>query len=392
MSLLSYQLQIKKYLRELGLSDRDFNKLDVKHSDVNLIKQLKLLNPVASGPPAPTGPSGWYGDFIILNSAGSTKDIFITIEADTNGTIVELYATETIQPDNFIIVSVSQQNRLTNPSTLIKVSYQVDEGGIITNNFFTGLTLTNSSSSIYNLTVDSGFINGQNIDWEFITATPPNPTASITTTNANITPGQSTTLTPVFSNATTVTIDGSTTTPSGGAIINNTAFSVSPNVSKTYLLVATNSVGVQATASVTINVGSVNTGFYGQIRLFNKRIASNGPNRVPFVVSLYAINNGVQTDIALNKSLPSLFTNPSPPLPNEHKVDIPIGSRLLNANTQIRAVATFNTFWNFFGANVTGGTALNAPGYSWVAYENFVMNIDANQLNNGIITIEYMVA
>lgn len=77
----------------------------------------------------------------------------------------------------------------------------------------------------------------------------------MTTTNPNINSGQSTTLTPLFSNATTVTIDGSSTTPSGGAIISNVAFSVSPTVDKTYILLVTNSLGVQASASVTIYVG-----------------------------------------------------------------------------------------------------------------------------------------
>ena len=74
----------------------------------------------------------------------------------------------------------------------------------------------------------------------------------MTTTNPNINSGQSTTLTPLFSNATTITIDGSSTTPSGGAIISNVAFSVTPTVDKTYILLVTNSLGVQASASVTI--------------------------------------------------------------------------------------------------------------------------------------------
>ena len=97
----------------------------------------------------------------------------MTVEADTNGTLVELYAQTTIEPDNFIIVPVSQQNRLVSPSTLIKVSYSVDEDHIITNNYLTGITLTNSSIdivSIYNFTVDSSFIDGDPIEWELISS------------------------------------------------------------------------------------------------------------------------------------------------------------------------------------------------------------------------------
>jgi len=254
MSLLSYQLNIKKFKRELKLTDKQLNKLDIKHNDTNLIKQLQILNPVASGPPstapyslittnnpnitlgssttlyyqfangtatlngnpAPNGQTiinggsfnifppigsnkytlfvtnsltgatassivtinvtapppantGWFGAFIIYNSFSSTKSIDITVDANTAGTIVSLKTLTTIAPDNFIVINVSQPNRLTNPSTLIKVTYSIVGGGSIINNFFTGLTLTNSSSTKYNLTVDSGFINGQSIDWEVVT-------------------------------------------------------------------------------------------------------------------------------------------------------------------------------------------------------------------------------
>ena len=63
MSLLSYQLQIKRYQKELGLSDRDFNKLNAKYSGVNLIKQLQILN---QRPKAPSA-TGWYGTLEIIS-------------------------------------------------------------------------------------------------------------------------------------------------------------------------------------------------------------------------------------------------------------------------------------------------------------------------------------
>ena len=275
MSLLSRQLSIKRFQKELKLSNRDFNKLNLKHKNNNLIKQLQILNPVASGPPstapyslittnnpnitlnssttlyyqftngtatlngnpAPNGQTiinggflnvsppvgsntytlfvtnsssgatatssvtinvtappppppantGWYGEFIIYNGYGGTQSITMTVDADTNGTIVGLHAPRTLQPDEFYVISVSQQNRLTSPSTLIKVTYTVAGGGIIATNYFSGLTLTNSSSSIYNLTVDSGFINGQNIDWELVTEPLPPPVAPSITYTGNYT-------------------------------------------------------------------------------------------------------------------------------------------------------------------------------------------------------------
>jgi hypothetical protein len=83
MSLLSYQLRLKRYQRELGLSDRTFNALDRKHTDVNLLKQLQLLNPVITTPAAPPEPppekTGFYGSLDITPevSAGTqAKDIY----------------------------------------------------------------------------------------------------------------------------------------------------------------------------------------------------------------------------------------------------------------------------------------------------------------------------
>jgi hypothetical protein len=86
MSLLSHQLRLKRYQRELGLDSRTFNALDVKHNDINLLKQLQLLNPViavpASAPaaePSPPENTGFYGSLDITPevSAGTyAKDIY----------------------------------------------------------------------------------------------------------------------------------------------------------------------------------------------------------------------------------------------------------------------------------------------------------------------------
>ena len=87
MSLLSYQLSLKKYQRELGLDSRTFNALDVKYDDINLLKQLQILNPVivasASAPPANTG---FYGTLDITpdKTPGSLPiDIYARLYYDT---------------------------------------------------------------------------------------------------------------------------------------------------------------------------------------------------------------------------------------------------------------------------------------------------------------------
>jgi hypothetical protein len=89
MSLLSYQLSLKKYQRELGLSDRDFNKLDVKHSDINLLKQLQILNPVIVAPASEPPPeyTGFYGslDITPVEAPGSLPiDIYARLYYNGN--------------------------------------------------------------------------------------------------------------------------------------------------------------------------------------------------------------------------------------------------------------------------------------------------------------------
>ena len=74
MSLLSHQLQIKRYQRELGLGDRDFNALDRKHGDINLLKQLQLLSPKVSAS-APVGDTGFWGDFLVVNGTQSGSSV-----------------------------------------------------------------------------------------------------------------------------------------------------------------------------------------------------------------------------------------------------------------------------------------------------------------------------
>jgi hypothetical protein len=78
---------------------------------------------------------------------------------------------------------------------------------------------------------------------------PPAPIAtSLTAGAASISPGDSTTLTPVFSNGTGVITPGNIPATSG------TAIPVSPTTTTTYTLTVTNSVGLTAIATATITV------------------------------------------------------------------------------------------------------------------------------------------
>jgi hypothetical protein len=107
----------------------------------------------------------------------------------------------------------------------------------------------------------------------------PGPTASITTTapDNTIVNGTSTTITPVFTNATTVTINGSGTVEEQ-AITSNVALTVNPTTTRTYTLLVTNSVGVTQQASVTIYVSQPppsSSGFNGNIQVIASGYTTN---------------------------------------------------------------------------------------------------------------------
>ena len=46
----AYKLKLEQHQRRLGLTHKELNKLDRKHNDINLLKQLQLLEPKVSAP------------------------------------------------------------------------------------------------------------------------------------------------------------------------------------------------------------------------------------------------------------------------------------------------------------------------------------------------------
>ena len=142
MSLLSYQLQIKRYQKELGLSDRDFNKLDVKHSDINLIKQLKLLNPVSSAPPAKTG---FWGTFLVENQTDGDPRY---IDAYLAYNDVPVTTTQRINGNSTYTFNVAEADRLPLPdSTLqLKTIFQSGTHTVVLDSY-TGFGITNNTQN-----------------------------------------------------------------------------------------------------------------------------------------------------------------------------------------------------------------------------------------------------
>lgn len=168
MSLLSYQLSIKRFQRELGLSARTFNALDVKHNDINLLKQLQLLNPVASN-------TGFYGTFTIGNEkVGASDPRYIEIKLEYNNINI---VTQIINSETTEVLTIPIGSRLPLPTSILQMKTRIEgppglSGVDITNT--TGLTLVNpitgndpTDENIIELEIDSAFINGGNLILDF---------------------------------------------------------------------------------------------------------------------------------------------------------------------------------------------------------------------------------
>jgi hypothetical protein len=82
MSLISYQLVTRRLQKKRGLSDKQFNALDIEHSDENLIKHLQSLR-ITSAAPA----TGFYGTLDITNEKNpgtQKKDIYARLYYNGN--------------------------------------------------------------------------------------------------------------------------------------------------------------------------------------------------------------------------------------------------------------------------------------------------------------------
>lgn len=182
MSLLSYQLSLKKYQRELGLDARTFNALDVKYDDINLLKQLQILNPVIVAPASAPPPenTGFYGTLTITNEkqAGTpTVPLYARLYYGstplTNEVTVGYPDTEQIE----VVIA----NRLPNPSSTLVLRIRYASGYGITSvdlNDYYGFTPGNittnplTENNYLDMVVDSGEIDGGALTIELVSTAP----------------------------------------------------------------------------------------------------------------------------------------------------------------------------------------------------------------------------
>jgi hypothetical protein len=175
MSLLSYQLSLKKYQRELGLDARTFNALDRKHNDVNLLKQLQLLNPVIAVP-ASASATGFYGTFTIRNEkVGASDPKWIEIKLEYNNINI---VTQIIYSDTTEVLTIPIGSRLPLPSSILQMKTRIEgpmfiiSGTDITNlSGFTSLDAITGNDptdeNIFEALIDSAFIDGGNLTLDF---------------------------------------------------------------------------------------------------------------------------------------------------------------------------------------------------------------------------------
>ena len=129
MSLLSHQLQTKRYQRELKIDTRTFNVLERKHGTINLLKQLKLqlLNPKLVEPapvsaPAVAGNTGWYGNIFLellsLRTNGMETTYNYTIYKGSTDQTPVLVSNQTLSNNNYNTVIGSSAHVLTSADRL----------------------------------------------------------------------------------------------------------------------------------------------------------------------------------------------------------------------------------------------------------------------------------
>ena len=117
----SYKLQLEQHQRRLGLTHKELNKYDRKHNDINLINYLQSLEPKVSG------PTGFWGDFIVTNGrqAGSSQRHMHVYLAYND---VPLTASHQINSNHNYTFNIAEEYRLPLPSSTLQLKVTMQNG------------------------------------------------------------------------------------------------------------------------------------------------------------------------------------------------------------------------------------------------------------------------
>lgn len=156
----SYKLQLEQHQRRLGLTHKELNKLDRKHNDINLLRHLQSLEPKVSAPPEEEEPSGFYGEFTVINGTQSGSqprhmhaylaynDEAITEIAQINGG--HSYMFELIEEDRLPSPNSTLQLKVTMQNNTQALDLGAYEGFTITNFTDNSLNEENTMSFVVN--------------------------------------------------------------------------------------------------------------------------------------------------------------------------------------------------------------------------------------------------
>ena len=127
----AYYLQfVKQYQNRLNLTSKEYNKLDRKYNDINLMKKLQILYPKVSTGTAPAN-TGFWGTFVVNNepSLGSNPRHMHVYLAYND---VPLTSSHQINSNQSHTFNVTEANRLPLPSSTLqfKVTFQSETQGI----------------------------------------------------------------------------------------------------------------------------------------------------------------------------------------------------------------------------------------------------------------------
>ena len=120
----AYKLKLEQHQRRLGLTHKELNKLDRKHNDINLLKQLQLLEPKVS---APAGDTGFWGTFYVENQPEVGSDARY-LDAYLAYNDVPLTSSQQINSNASYTFNVTEANRLPLPSSILQLKFTCQSG------------------------------------------------------------------------------------------------------------------------------------------------------------------------------------------------------------------------------------------------------------------------
>jgi hypothetical protein len=156
----AYQFQLEQQQRRLGLSNKQLNKYDRKYNNINLIRYLQSLAPVALA-----SKTGFYGTLAVTNI---TVGLPVSFQVKLAFNNLDITNYVTINGGQTQTITVPIGSRLPNPASLLQYKIIFDSTAISVNGFedITGFSAVSNTDNPLNqentvdLLIDAGYIDG----------------------------------------------------------------------------------------------------------------------------------------------------------------------------------------------------------------------------------------